>query len=82
MKHTFIKGALLSAALVSTTVTAAELETEAQKLGYIIGMDIGNSLKEQGTPMDIDTLLEASSLISCDDFCEYTSMVIGFVASR
>ncbi|MDH3787215.1 MAG: FKBP-type peptidyl-prolyl cis-trans isomerase [Xanthomonadales bacterium] len=59
MKHTFIKGALLSAALVSTTVTAAELETEAQKLGYIIGMDIGNSLKEQGTPMDIDTLLEA-----------------------
>jgi FKBP-type peptidyl-prolyl cis-trans isomerase len=38
---------------------AAELETEAQKLGYIIGMDIGASLKEQGTELDLDSLIEA-----------------------
>ncbi|MFC1690025.1 FKBP-type peptidyl-prolyl cis-trans isomerase [Pseudomonadota bacterium] len=59
MKQNVIKAALLSAALVSTTAMAMELETDAQKLGYIIGMDIGNSLKQQGTEMDIDALLEA-----------------------
>jgi FKBP-type peptidyl-prolyl cis-trans isomerase len=45
--------------LISGAAMAAELETEAQKLGYIIGMDIGNSLKQQGTDMDLDTLIEA-----------------------
>lgn len=59
MKQIFIKGALLSAALVSSAAMAAELETESQKLGYIIGMDIGASLKQQGTDIDIDALLEA-----------------------
>lgn len=59
MKQIFIKGALLSFALVSAVAVAAELETEAQKLGYIIGMDIGASLKQQGTDVDIDALLEA-----------------------
>jgi FKBP-type peptidyl-prolyl cis-trans isomerase len=59
MKQIFIKGALLSAALVSGAAMATELETESQKLGYIIGMDIGASLKQQGTDIDIDTLLEA-----------------------
>jgi FKBP-type peptidyl-prolyl cis-trans isomerase len=59
MKQIFIKGALLSAALVSGAAMAVELETDAQKLGYIIGMDIGSSLKEQGTEMDMDALVEA-----------------------
>lgn len=59
MKQNFIKGALLSVALVSGAAIAAELETEEQKLGYIIGMDIGASLKQQGAPIDIETLLEA-----------------------
>ena len=59
MKQIFIKGAMLSVALLSTAALAAELETEAQKLGYIIGMDIGASLKQQGADIDIDTLLEA-----------------------
>ena len=59
MKQIFIKGALLTAALISTGAAATELETEAQKLGYIIGMDIGASLKQQGTEIDIDSLLEA-----------------------
>ena len=38
---------------------AAELETDAQKLGYLIGMDIGNSLRQQGTDVDLDQLFEA-----------------------
>ena len=59
MKQIFIKGALCTAVLLSGTALATELETEAQKLGYIIGMDIGNSLKKQGTDMDLDTLIEA-----------------------
>ena len=59
MKQIFVKGALLSAALVSSAAMATELETESQKLGYIIGMDIGASLKQQGTDVDIDALLDA-----------------------
>ena len=59
MKQLFIKGVLCTAFLLSGTALAVELETEAQKLGYIIGMDIGNSLKQQGTDMDLDTLIEA-----------------------
>jgi FKBP-type peptidyl-prolyl cis-trans isomerase len=59
MKQIFIKGALISAALLSGPAMALELETEEQKLGYIIGMDIGASLKEQGAAIDINTLLEA-----------------------
>jgi FKBP-type peptidyl-prolyl cis-trans isomerase len=59
MRQLFIKGALLAAVLVSGNVMAVELETEEQKLGYIIGMDIGASLKEQGTELDLDSLIEA-----------------------
>ena len=59
MRHFLIRGAMISAVLLSSAALAAELETEAQKLGYIIGMDIGNSLKQQGTEMDLDTLIEA-----------------------
>jgi FKBP-type peptidyl-prolyl cis-trans isomerase len=59
MKRFFIMGALTTTVLLSGVVIAAELETEAQKLGYIIGMDIGNSLKQQGADMDLDALIEA-----------------------
>ena len=38
---------------------ATELETEEQKLGYIIGLDIGNSLKQQGAQIDLDALFDA-----------------------
>jgi FKBP-type peptidyl-prolyl cis-trans isomerase len=51
--------AVLAGIALTGSVLAAELETEAQKLGYIIGMDVGNSLKQQGTDFDMDTLLEA-----------------------
>jgi len=59
MKQFFMGGALVAAVFLSGNVMATELETEAQKLGYIIGMDIGSSLKEQGTDLDLDTLIEA-----------------------
>jgi len=50
---------LLATAVLCGPAMAAELETDAQKLGYIIGMDIGNSLKQQQAEIDLDTLLEA-----------------------
>ncbi len=48
MKSMYARGALLAAVLLSGNAFSAELETDAQKLGYIIGMDIGSSLKQQG----------------------------------
>ena len=59
MKKLFTSGALILAAFLSGNALATELETEAQKLGYIIGMDIGTSLKQQGTDLDLDALVEA-----------------------
>jgi len=50
---------LLAAVLLSGNAFSTELETDAQKLGYIIGMDIGSSLKQQGGNLDLDTLIEA-----------------------
>jgi FKBP-type peptidyl-prolyl cis-trans isomerase len=56
----FLKlGVLVAATLAAGYGFATELETEEQKLGYLIGMDIGASLKEQGAAIDIDSLLEA-----------------------
>jgi FKBP-type peptidyl-prolyl cis-trans isomerase FkpA/FKBP-type peptidyl-prolyl cis-trans isomerase FklB len=59
MKSTYARGALLAAVLLSGNAFSAELETDAQKLGYIIGMDIGSSLKQQGGELDLNTLIDA-----------------------
>ena len=59
MKPSLIAGALLAALFLAVPASAAELETEAQQLGYIIGMDIGKSLKQQGTELDLNALFEA-----------------------
>jgi FKBP-type peptidyl-prolyl cis-trans isomerase len=59
MKTKFRSGLLVAVVFLSSPVLAAELETEAQKLGYIIGMDIGASLKQQGAELDLDSLFEA-----------------------
>jgi FKBP-type peptidyl-prolyl cis-trans isomerase FklB len=59
MRHFLLVGVLLAGSVTASSALAAELETEAQKLGYIIGMDIGNSLKQQGTDLDLDSLFEA-----------------------
>ena len=56
------RGGLILAVLIFTMNTwATELDTEEKKLGYIIGMDIGKSLREQGTQVDLDSLIEAIS---------------------
>ena len=52
-------GLVLAVFMISINTWATELNTEEQKLGYIIGMDIGKSLRNQGTTVDLDTLVEA-----------------------
>ena len=57
---TMIKTGVLAAAFVFAGNTlAVELETEAQKLGYVFGMEIGGQLKQGGAEVDIDTLAAA-----------------------
>jgi len=63
----YLCSAVLLAALVAGPALGAELETDAQKLGYIIGMDIGNSLKQQGAEIDLDSLFEAIRATYQDD---------------
>jgi FKBP-type peptidyl-prolyl cis-trans isomerase len=59
MKHLIRSGMLIAAVLAAGPAMAAELESDAQKLGYIIGMDIGGSLKQQGAEIDLDSLFDA-----------------------
>jgi len=59
MKRILTPAALVVATLFCGNVLAADLETDAQKLGYIIGMDIGGSLKQQNADIDLDSLFQA-----------------------
>ena len=59
MKRFLTFGSLMAAVLLSANALATELNTDAQKLGYIIGMDIGSSLKQQGTDLDLTALYAA-----------------------
>ena len=59
MRNLLALGLLVALAPMSGTALAAKPETDAQKLGYIIGMDIGTSLKQQGSDIDLDTLFAA-----------------------
>jgi FKBP-type peptidyl-prolyl cis-trans isomerase FkpA/FKBP-type peptidyl-prolyl cis-trans isomerase FklB len=52
-------GTIIAAFLLAGSAIAQELETEMQELGYIIGMDIGNSLRSEGTEIDLDALIDA-----------------------
>jgi len=52
-------GLVLAVLIFTTNTWAIELDTEQKKLGYIIGMDIGKSLRDQGTDVDLDSLIEA-----------------------
>ena len=63
MKAFLLGGLLVAATIPAGTAMATELETDAQKLGYLIGMDIGKSLKREQTEVDIDALLEAKTHI-------------------
>jgi len=59
MRRIFAMALLAVIPLVSASVFAAKPETDAQKLGYIIGMDIGASLKQQGSDLDLEALFDA-----------------------
>ena len=52
-------GLILVAITFSINGWATDLKTDEQKLGYIIGMDIGKSLRDQDTVVDLDSLTEA-----------------------
>ena len=52
-------GILVAAALLAGGAIAQDLETEQQKLGYIIGMDLENSRRTEGTDIDIDAMIDA-----------------------
>jgi FKBP-type peptidyl-prolyl cis-trans isomerase len=54
-----IRGAIIALALVAGNALAQDLKSDEQKLGYIIGMDIGNSLRNEGTEIDLDALVDA-----------------------
>ena len=59
MKAWMGRGLLVACAAMTATAFAVELETEEQKLGYIIGSDVGASLRQQGTEVDLEALFEA-----------------------
>jgi FKBP-type peptidyl-prolyl cis-trans isomerase FkpA/FKBP-type peptidyl-prolyl cis-trans isomerase FklB len=59
MKQIIRTGALAATLIVAANTAAAELETEAQKLGYVFGMEIGGQLRQGGAEVDVDTLVEA-----------------------
>ncbi len=87
MRNLFAVGLLVALAPMSGTVLAAKPETEAQKLGYIIGMDIGASLKQQGSDIDLDTLFAAIRTTYKGETPELTpeeaaSIREAFIASR
>lgn len=58
MSFTRLGGVALIALAVGTA-QAVELETEEQRLGYVFGMSMGQSLKQQGTEVDIEAVIEA-----------------------
>ena len=58
MNSTLGFGTMIAALFLSGGAMASELETEQQKLGYIIGTDIGKSLRSEGTEIDLDALID------------------------
>lgn len=52
-------GVVATFTLCIGTVQAVELETDEQKLGYVFGMSMGQSLKQQDTEVDIEAVIEA-----------------------
>ncbi len=62
MKQHFVVFSLMLL-MMPGAMMAADLETQEGKLGYIIGMDIGNSLRQQGADIDLEALFEAIETI-------------------
>jgi FKBP-type peptidyl-prolyl cis-trans isomerase FkpA/FKBP-type peptidyl-prolyl cis-trans isomerase FklB len=49
----------LAATVAAAPAFAQELESDMDRLSYTVGMDIGNSLAEQGLELDLDLLVAA-----------------------
>lgn len=49
----------LATSVAVAPVLAQELESDTDRLSYTVGMDIGNSLAEQGLELDLDLLIDA-----------------------
>jgi FKBP-type peptidyl-prolyl cis-trans isomerase len=67
------RGVLISVAFFAVSAMAEELQTEEQKLGYIIGMDIGNSLRSEGTQVDMDALVDALRTVYAGETAKLTA---------
>jgi len=59
MFNTRLLAVALTATVATAPVFAQELESDMDRLSYTVGMDIGNSLAEQGLELDLDLLVEA-----------------------
>lgn len=59
MFTTRILAAGMVVAMFSVSASAETLESHEERLSYTIGMDIGQSLAEQGLDLDLDLLTEA-----------------------
>ena len=58
MNSTLGIGTMIATLFLSGSAMASELETKQQELGYIIGMDIGKSLRKEGTEVDLDAVID------------------------
>lgn len=59
MSNNRLLAVALAATVAAAPAFAQELESDMDRLSYTVGMDIGNSLAEQGLELDLDLLIEA-----------------------
>ena len=63
MKKTLLAAALTGALISATSVQAAELATDEQKLGYSLGLILGEKLKADIEDLDIDAFRQGMEAI-------------------
>ena len=67
VRSTYVIGCL-SLLILSTQIHAqTTLESDAEKLGYTIGMQIGNSLKQQSSELDLEAMFAAIRAVYNDE---------------
>ncbi len=59
MSNNRLLAVAMAATVAAAPAFAQELESDVDRLSYTVGMDIGNSLAEQGLELDLDLLVEA-----------------------
>ena len=60
MNRTTIKAVMLLFSLTNIgSIMALDMDSEAQKLSYMFGLDIGRSILQQGGEIDLEVLIEA-----------------------